>query len=125
MITPKLFSLTLRAICVLLVGGLLLVIPIAWKSGSFLPQPVLDCPAQASGSNSSSSAQPRCGLGSRWEVNEGCWRGVYVRRGNSNVFDAEWTLLDGRRFTAEVTIDIQGNRVLAQRRRATWGETVI
>jgi len=26
-------------------------------------------------------------LGTRWEVEEGGWRGVWTRRGNSNVFD--------------------------------------
>lgn len=84
------------------------------------PQSRLDCPA-ASAAASSPLSQPSMGLGSRWEVNEGCWRGVYVRRGNSNVFDAEWTLLDGRRFTAEVTLNVQGNQVTGQRRRATLG----
>jgi hypothetical protein len=37
------------------------------------------------------------------------------------VFDAEWTLLDGRPLRAEVTISIQGNRVTVQRRNATSG----
>ena len=115
----KLLSFALRVVCILLVGGLFLVMLIAWKSGGSLPQAVLDCPAQAAAVDSSSPVQARCGLGTRWELNEACWRGVYVRRGNSNVFDAEWTLLDGRRFTAEITIEIQGNRVFVQRRRAT------
>ena len=122
--TPRWFSLMKRVAGILAVAGLILVMPIPWKSASRLPAPLLDCPAQAAASNSSASSssaltQARCGLGSRWEVNEGCWRGVYIRRGNSNVFDAEWTLLDGRSFRAEVTINIQGARVFGQRRRAT------
>ena len=110
-----------RLICFMLLAGLILTMPASLKWVSLFPKPILDCPAQAETIGSLSAAQAICGLGRRWEVNEGCWRGVYIRRGNSNVFDAEWTLLDGRQFTAEVTIDIQGNRVVAQRRRATLG----
>lgn len=120
MITAKLFSHPSGVVRILLlVAGLFLAIPIFWKSVQPSPQPILDCAAQASAPDSSAPVQSRCGLGRKWEVNEGCWRGVYVRRGDSNIFDAEWTLLDGRRFTAEVTIDIQGSRVFVQRRRAT------
>src|SRR6266851_4115269 len=103
-----------RLICFLLMmAGLILTMPASWRMGSPLSQRILDCPAEASAINPSTATQRVCGLGRRWEVNEGCWRGVYLRRGNSNVFDAEWTLLDGREFTAEVTIDIQGNHVIA------------
>jgi hypothetical protein len=110
-----------RLVVVLLMAGFVLMMPIFWRAISPTSQPLLDCTAQAATETSSHSAQARCGLGNKWEVSEGCWRGIYVRRGNSNVFDAEWTLLDGRKFTAEVTISIQGNRVYVQRRNATLG----
>jgi len=30
-------------------------------------------------------------LGRRWEVQEGAWRAVWTRRGNSNNYDGRWT----------------------------------
>lgn len=114
-------NLIIRGATILLAVNLVLLIPIFWRAISPTELSVLDCPAAAAAATSAPLTQPKYGLGSRWEVNEGCWRGVYVRRGNSNLFDAEWTLLDGRRFTAEVTLNVQGNRVTGQRRRATLG----
>ncbi len=65
MSTPKLFSLVFRALFLLLIGGLFLLIPVAWRSDSSLPEAILDCPAEASGIDLFSSVQSACGLGSR------------------------------------------------------------
>jgi hypothetical protein len=67
-----------RLVLFLLVGGFVLAMPISWRAIRHSSQLVLDCPVQAATETSSHSAQARCGLGSRWEVNEGCWRGVYT-----------------------------------------------
>jgi len=60
-----------------------------------------------------------CGLGTRWEVNDGGWPGVWTRRGTSSVFDGLWNK-EGQ-FTALLTISINGNRVNVSRRYATLG----
>ena len=39
-------------------------------------------------------------LGTRWEVEEGGYRGVWTRRGNSNVFDGRWTRQGATPITA-------------------------
>lgn len=37
-------------------------------------------------------------LGTRWDETEvSGWRGVWIRRGNSNVFDAMWTHSNGQK----------------------------
>jgi hypothetical protein len=110
-----------RLVVILSVAGLILATPIFWRAKSPLSRAlIMGCPVLAAETDLPFSGVS-CGLGNKWEVNEGCWRGVYTRRGNSNVFDAEWKLLDGRSFTAEVTLDIQGNQVSGRRRRATLG----
>lgn len=54
-------------------------------------------------------------LGNRWDVIEPFgWKGVWTRRGNSNVFDALWTN-QGRQEKALLTITINGNTVNVQR----------
>ena len=60
-------------------------------------------------------------LGTRWEEQEGQWRGVWTRRGNSNTFDARWTMAGEEDVTAVLTIDIQGNFVNIRRRNSSDG----
>ncbi len=59
-------------------------------------------------------------LGTVWYEREGCYNGVWTRRGDSNVFDAVWTCGDSR-VTAILTIQIRGNRVYVQRRYGSEG----
>ncbi|MDI3090070.1 hypothetical protein QJ133_02625 [Priestia megaterium] len=40
---------------------------------------------------SSNFRQPTDLLGNVWHEQEGAWRGIWTRRGNSNIFDARWT----------------------------------
>ncbi|MBT2602041.1 hypothetical protein J7E55_03060 [Bacillus sp. ISL-53] len=60
-------------------------------------------------------------LGTRWEVEEGGWRGVWTRRGNSNVFDARWTRAGERPITAVLRMQLQGNFVCISRRNSSDG----
>ncbi len=51
-----------------------------------------------------------CGLGRSWRDNDPAWPGTWIRRGQSNVFDASWT--GGRmRVDAQMVIVVEGNRV--------------
>jgi len=59
------------------------------------------------------SGQAACGLGTRWNVVAGCWDGVYVRRGSSNTFDAQMTLVNGQHYAATVVVTINGGQVSA------------
>lgn len=56
--------------------------------------------------------------GTRWSESEGGWSGDWVRRGNSNVFDASW---GGGSVRAVLTISISGNQVSVDRQSATDG----
>jgi hypothetical protein len=67
---------------------------------------------QASGAYSTA-----CGLGVRWEVSESGWTGVWIRRGNSNTFDATWRK-GGEIGTSTLTIALSGNRLTIQRQDA-------
>lgn len=60
-------------------------------------------------------------LGSWWEVEEGVWRGVWTRRGNSNVFDARWTRQGAAPITGVVRIDVQDQFVCISRRNSSDG----
>ncbi|WP_309088120.1 hypothetical protein [Domibacillus sp.] len=60
-------------------------------------------------------------LGRRWDEQEGAWRGVWTRRGNSNIFDARWTQPGQTPVTAVLTITLQGNNVRIQRRNSSDG----
>ncbi len=57
-------------------------------------------------------------LGWQWQVYESGWYGIWTRRGDSNVFDAQWG--DGQ-ITAELTISSQGNQVSIARRNSSDG----
>lgn len=72
--------------------------------------PALMCPAPLAGQV---AGQPACGLGSKWNVVAGCWPGVYIRRGSSNVFDAQMTQVNGDRYAAVVVVSINGSQVSA------------
>lgn len=65
-------------------------------------------------------AQPY-GLGQRWIVQEGAWRGVWTRRGNSNVFDGRWTQSGQRDITAVLTIYTSGPFIFILRRNSSDG----
>lgn len=60
-------------------------------------------------------------LGRRWEVQEGGWRGVWTRRGNSNTFDARWTRQGATPITAVLTMSQDGNNVRILRRNSSDG----
>jgi FecR protein len=58
-----------------------------------------------------------CGLGTTWDETEaGSWTSVWTRRGESDVFDANY--LNGRAFTVN-TLTIQGNRVSIRRTQSS------
>lgn len=63
----------------------------------------------------------RTRLGRIWHVQEGGWNGVWTRRGNSNVFDARWTMPGAPEVTAVLTINIFGNNVQVLRRNSSDG----
>jgi hypothetical protein len=56
-------------------------------------------------------------LGSRWSEEENGWRGEWVRRGNSNIFDATWT--GSGTVRAVLTISISGDVVSVSRQNAS------
>ncbi|KKI91025.1 hypothetical protein WQ54_17170 [Bacillus sp. SA1-12] len=60
-------------------------------------------------------------LGTRWEVEEGGFRGVWTRRGNSNVFDARWTRPGATPITAVLRMRLQDNFVCISRRNSSDG----
>lgn len=61
------------------------------------------------------------GLGRRWIVQEGGWRGVWTRRGNSNVFDGRWSMAGQTDITAVLTMYTFGHNVLIVRRNSSDG----
>jgi heat shock protein HslJ len=61
------------------------------------------------------------GLGRFWLEQEGPWHGVWTRRGNSNIFDARWTMPGAPAVTAILTINRQGNYVSIERRHGSDG----
>lgn len=65
--------------------------------------------------------QERPRLGRIWYEQEGGWNGVWVRRGNSNIFDARWTMPGAQDVTAVLTINISGNNVQIARRNGSDG----
>ncbi|XID92300.1 hypothetical protein ACF3MZ_28170 [Paenibacillaceae bacterium WGS1546] len=60
-------------------------------------------------------------LGRVWYEQEGGWTGVWTRRGNSNIFDARWTMPGATPITAVLTINILGNNVQVLRRNSSDG----
>jgi hypothetical protein len=55
-------------------------------------------------------------LGDAWEMEEAaCWRGIWTRRGRSNVWDAYWIHPRGERARAELKIDNNGHDVVVRR----------
>lgn len=67
------------------------------------------------------SVRQRDNLGTRWEVEEAGWRGVWTRRGNSNVFDARWTKAGQTPITAVMRIRRDGDFVCISRRNSSDG----
>ncbi|WP_046176209.1 hypothetical protein [Domibacillus indicus] len=61
------------------------------------------------------------GLGRRWIVQEGSWRGVWTRRGNSNVFDGRWSQAGQPDITAVLTIYTSGPYIFILRRNSSDG----
>lgn len=60
-------------------------------------------------------------LGRVWEEEESGWRGVWTRRGNSNIFDARWTRPGATPVTAVLRMELQGNNVRIERRNGSDG----
>ncbi|MBL8291955.1 MAG: hypothetical protein JNN08_08960 [Bryobacterales bacterium] len=63
---------------------------------------------------SPSASNGRCGLGRVWRDADPYWRGSWVRRGDSNLFDAEW-VGGTTRVNAQMRIVLDGNRVIITR----------
>lgn len=63
-------------------------------------------------------AAPVDALGRQWKETESGWHGVWVRRGNSNVFDAHWGSGPGA-IRAVLIMDLDGNTVTIRRRGST------
>lgn len=57
-------------------------------------------------------------LGWRWDEHELGWKGVWLRRGESNTFDAVWTY-GSRKEKAVLTINISGNDVIVKRQQTS------
>lgn len=66
------------------------------------------------------SAAPADRLGRQWRETESGWQGVWIRRGNSHVFDARWGSGPGA-VAAVLTMSLAGSKVTIQRRRSTDG----
>lgn len=60
-------------------------------------------------------------LGVEWHEQGGGWSGLWRRRGNSNIFDARWTMPGAQDITAVLTINITGNQVRVLRRNSSDG----
>lgn len=59
------------------------------------------------------------GAGNKWNEEEADWKSVWVRRGNSNVFDANYTGPDGQHATTVNTVTVDGNSVFVKRTSST------
>lgn len=56
-------------------------------------------------------------LGDSWEMEEvACWRGIWLRRGSSSIWDGYWIHPRGERARATLEISAKGRPVLAIRR---------
>jgi hypothetical protein len=89
--------------------------------------PILPCPRYAEDENVipvgrrrvEGREQPPYGdaLGDVWEMEEvSCWRGTWLRRGKSNVFDAYWKNPNGERERATLKMWLMGRDVTVIRR---------
>lgn len=64
-------------------------------------------------------------LGRRWIVQEGAWRAVWTRRGQSNTFDGRWSLAGQPDITAVLTIYTIGPVIFIQRQNSSDGNNCI
>jgi len=56
-------------------------------------------------------------LGDAWEMEEvSCWRGIWLRRGKTSIFDAYWQNPDGERERATLQMWLSGRTVTVVRR---------
>jgi len=56
-------------------------------------------------------------LGDAWEMREvSCWRGTWLRRGKTNIFDAYWMHPTGERVRATLEMWLSGHSVVVVRR---------
>jgi hypothetical protein len=56
-------------------------------------------------------------LGDVWEMEEvACWRGTWLRRGQSNIFDGYWVHASGERVRATLEMFRNGRSVIVVRR---------
>ncbi|WP_205611214.1 hypothetical protein [Clostridium sporogenes] len=60
-------------------------------------------------------------LGKRWIESEAGWNGQWIRRGNSNIFDARWKKGGQRDVTAIMTVFVSGRTVRVERRNSSDG----
>ncbi|MBN2981603.1 MULTISPECIES: hypothetical protein [Cohnella] len=56
-----------------------------------------------------------------WREQEDGWTGVWRRLGNSNIFDARWTMPGAQDITAVLTINIFDSNVQVLRRNSSDG----
>jgi len=61
-----------------------------------------------------------CGLGVQWDLSESGWTGTWIRRGNTNIFDATWRK-SGTTFSSVLTMTQTGSRIQIVRRDAPSG----
>lgn len=89
--------------------------------------PVLPCPPDYAAENIiplgrrrvEGRAQPPYGdaLGDVWEMEEvSCWRGTWLRRGTSKIFDGYWKNPNGERIRATLQMRLNGRNVAIIRR---------
>jgi hypothetical protein len=101
--------------------------PVIWSGIPPAVPPVIPCPptdvdldiipASAAGTQAP-ARQPLAtdALGDVWEMEEvSCWRGTWLRRGKSDVFDAYWTNPDGERERAVLRMWLRGRKVIVAR----------
>lgn len=66
-------------------------------------------------------APPADALGRVWDETEGAWKGVWSRRGDTNVFDAAIALPDGRKVTTANSVTIDGSNITINRTASSDG----
>jgi hypothetical protein len=64
-------------------------------------------------------APPADALGHVWDETEGGWKGVWTRRGDTNVFDAAFAHPDGRKVTTVNSVTLNGNSITIKRTKSS------
>lgn len=86
------------------------------RTAAVLGALALVLPAAVAAPSSAQDRRGRDGLGRVWDESESGWSGHWVRRGRSDMFDAEWTHPNGQRESATLRITVVGRLVTVERR---------